>query len=148
MSVRYWWVNHGGTFQHEISGGYLWSPLREKTARSQFYDNMALAAAGEIVLSYAATRIRYVGTVLASAAKADKPDEFGPAGDAWDKAGWRLPVQWRELPNPVYPRDIWDDLRGLLPTKYSPLILSSGRGSQKAYLAEVSEAVVRLVLSK
>lgn len=33
--TRYWWVNHNGTFKHEVGGSYLWSPKREKQNRSR-----------------------------------------------------------------------------------------------------------------
>jgi hypothetical protein len=31
--MRYWWVNQNQTFRHEIAGGYLWSPKRNKGNR-------------------------------------------------------------------------------------------------------------------
>ncbi len=26
--MRYWWVNQNQTYEHEVHGGYLWSPKR------------------------------------------------------------------------------------------------------------------------
>lgn len=51
--MRYRSVNHEQTARQELSGGYLWSPKREASgARSQFYDNMRIAEAGDAVLSF------------------------------------------------------------------------------------------------
>ena len=43
--MRYWWVNQKQTHRHEIGGGYLWSPMRNRNgARNQFYENMKAAS--------------------------------------------------------------------------------------------------------
>ena len=56
--MAYWWVNHKQTRNHEVRGGYLWSPLRNANGRrNQSYDNMSLAGPGDIVFSYADGRI-------------------------------------------------------------------------------------------
>ena len=31
--MRYWWVNQNQTYQHEVAGGYLWSPKESPMAR-------------------------------------------------------------------------------------------------------------------
>ena len=55
--AKYWWVNHNQTFEQERGEGYLWSPKREANgARSQFYENMRIARAGDMVVSFADTR--------------------------------------------------------------------------------------------
>ena len=60
--VRYWWVNQNQTYRAEVSGGYLWSPKRNKNgARSQFYENMREVAPGDLVFSFRDTKIKAVG---------------------------------------------------------------------------------------
>ena len=84
---KYWWVNHKQTFKHEFEGGFLWSPkLKSDGNRNYFYDTMADAEVGDIVLSYANGNIAYFGIVIEEASSARKPDEFGAAGDNWDNA--------------------------------------------------------------
>jgi hypothetical protein len=62
LGVRYWWVNQNQTYRAEVSGGYLWSPKRNKNgARNQFYDNMRLVSPADLVLSLRDTRIGAVG---------------------------------------------------------------------------------------
>ena len=37
--MAYWWVNHKQTREHEVRGGYLWSPIRNQNgAHNQSYD--------------------------------------------------------------------------------------------------------------
>ena len=41
MNNKYWWVNHKKTFKQEISGGYIWSPKKNKNnARNKTYENL------------------------------------------------------------------------------------------------------------
>lgn len=147
--MKHWWVNHAQTARQEIGGGYIWSPKREANgARSRFYDNMRLAAPGDPILSYASGAVGHVGMVADYAIHAPKPDEFGPIGSYWGQHGWLVPVQWRRLSTPVQPRRIIDQLRGLLPPTHSPIRSETGTGNQKAYLAEIDQAVHQLFLSQ
>jgi hypothetical protein len=55
-------VNQNQTYRAEVSGGYLWSPKRNKNgARSQFYENMREVAPGDLVFSFRDTKIKAVG---------------------------------------------------------------------------------------
>lgn len=145
--MRFWWVNHKQTSRQEIGQGYLWSPKREANgARSQFYDNMRLARAGDFVLSFYDGSIRHIGVVQDFASPAFKPDEFGSTGENWSNDGWLLPVLWRPLANPIRPKNYISELGPLLPSKYSPIHPISGNGNQKAYLAEVSKAVFNFLV--
>jgi putative restriction endonuclease len=140
--MHYWWVNHNQTASQEIDGQFLWSPKTEKGGtRSQFYDNMRIAGPGDLVLSFARSEIGFVGTVLDFALTAKKPEEFGAAGRSWDTDGWYLPVTWRPIRKPTRPADIIDEIRPLLPDKYSPIRPLTGRGNQKAYLSQINQAL-------
>lgn len=151
--MRYWWVNHKQTARQEVGEGYLWSPVLEAPrksdgvrARSQFYDNMRIAAPGDAVLSYADGQIGCVGCVTDFAVPAPKPDIFGTTGAYWSVEGWLLPVAWQTLPAPVRPKQFMEALRPLLPAKYSPINAKDGKGNQKAYLAEISQQIFDLLL--
>ncbi len=145
---RYWWVNHNQTARQEIEGRYLWSPKTESNgARSQFYANMREASPGDLVLSYSAQAIRYVGRVTDFAFTAPKPEEFGQTGANWSNEGWLLPVFWTELHPPVSPRALIGELGPLLPDRYSPIHPVTGYGNQKAYLAAIDDAVFDTVVA-
>lgn len=138
---RYWWVNHKQTFKHEIAGGFLWSPkFKSNGDRNYFYDTMADAEVGDIVLSYANGKVSYFGVVVEEASTAQKPSEFGAAGDVWDNDGWFLPISWQKISPSIQPKLLWDDIQHLFPQKYSPLN-GQGGGNQGCYLAEISEQI-------
>ncbi len=41
--MAFWRVNHKQTRDHEVRGGYLWSPMRNANgSRNQTYENMRL----------------------------------------------------------------------------------------------------------
>ncbi|WP_246473037.1 HNH endonuclease [Pelagibacterium limicola] len=133
--------------RQEIAGGYLWSPVTEANgARSRFYDNMRLAAPGDLVLSYAEGRVGRIGIVADFAISAPKPEEFGSIGAYWNAVGWLLPVEWLDAALAVRPKDMLARLAPLLPATHSPIQPTTGNGNQKAYLAEVDRALVDLVL--
>lgn len=139
--TSYWWVNHKQTFKHEIEGGYLWSPkFKSNGDRNYFYDTMADAAIGDVVLSYANGKIAYFGIVVEEASTSIKPAEFGAAGDDWNNEGWLLPISWQKITPAIKPKLIWAEIQHLFPQKYSPLNKQGG-GNQGCYLAEISEQI-------
>ena len=87
--MRYWWVNQNQTYAHEIGGGYLWSPKRNKNGgRNKFYDNMQEVSPGDVVFSFCDTLIKAVGIAQGKARSAGKPTAFGDAGANWGNEGW------------------------------------------------------------
>lgn len=137
--MRYWWVNQNQTFRQEFQGGYLWSPKRKANGhRNPYYEMMREVSPGDLVFSFADTRIRAFGIATSFAYENPKPEEFGAAGHNWADIGWRVDVAWQRVPTVVRPAE-WMDLLGpLLPEKYAPL-LQDGRGIQSVYLTELPE---------
>lgn len=143
---RYWWVNQNQTYKSEVGGGYMWSPKTSKGGGfNQFYDNMIQVRPGDLVFSFANKQIKAVGIVSAPARSAEKPEEFGNAGNAWDNDGWLVPVDYDELVLHIKPKDHMKVLAPLLPKKYSP-IRADGDGNQ-VYLAEIPAAMAEALLS-
>jgi hypothetical protein len=135
--MRYWWVNQNQTYRHEIAGGYLWSPKRKSNGGiNPYYESMREVSPGDIVLSFADTRIAAIGIARSHCYECPKPAEFGSAGMNWDAVGWKVEVRFAELGNRVRPADHMEILRPRLPRRYSPL-LADGRGSQAVYLTEI-----------
>ena len=135
--MRYWWVNQNQTFRHEFAGGYLWSPKRNTGGRrNPFYDSMREVSPGDLVFGFADTRIRTFGIATSYAYENPKPGEFGNVGRNWEQVGWRVDVQWQQVPTIVRPVEWMELLRPLLPAKYSPL-QPDGRGLQGIYLTEL-----------
>lgn len=138
--MRFWWVNQNQTYQHEVRGGYLWSPKRNANGvRNQFYDFMRGVAPGDVVFSFARTKILAIGIAASHAYEAPKPLEFGQAGAYWDKIGWRVDVRFAELQLPIRPSEHMGVLAPLLPIQYAPL-MANGNGLQGVYLTQLSES--------
>lgn len=139
--MAFWWVNHKQTRDHEVRGGYLWSPMRNANgAFNQSYQNMCRVQPGDLVFSYARGRIGAVGIVVEQAAMCPKPTEFGGIGDYWANEGWMVDVEFRSTSRPLRPREFIDIIGPLLPLKYSPLN-RYGHGNQGCYLAGISDVL-------
>jgi putative restriction endonuclease len=137
--MRYWWVNQNQTYRHEIEGGYLWSPKRNKNqARNQFYEFMREVSPGDLIFSFKDTRILAIGIAESYCWECPKPIEFGNAGSYWENIGWKVKVKFTPLTNQIRPKEHIAQLRPFLPAKYSPL-QTDGNGLQSVYLASVNE---------
>ena len=144
--MAYWWVNQNQTYQHEVAGGYLWSPkTRADGAKNQYYANMLLVQPGDIVFSYSGTRIKAVGVAISGGYSSAKPRVFGGRGSYWSNDGWRVDVHFEEVTNPIRPKDFIGLIQPLLPGKYSPL-QKSGDGIQNVYLAAIPDELGRLLI--
>jgi hypothetical protein len=144
--MQYWWVNQNQTYRLERAGGYLWSPKRNRNgARNQFYENMRAVVPGDRVFSFRDTLIVALGTAASYCYDAPKPSEFGLSGANWDQAGWRIDVEYRDLPYPIRPKEHMSRIRPLLPDRYSPL-QETGDGLQSVYLAALPAALGEVLL--
>jgi hypothetical protein len=138
--MRYWWVNQNQTFRHEVGGGYLWSPKRKTNqARNPFYDFMREVAPGDLIFSFADTRIPAIGIARSHAYEAPKPLEFGQAGAYWDTIGWRVDVHFTRLEQTIRPADHMSVLAQHLQDRYAPL-RTNGAGLQSVYLTKLSDS--------
>jgi len=91
--MAYWWVNHKQTYRQETDGGYIWSPKANANGgRNVSYDNLTRCERGDVVFSYANAKISQIGLVETAAVTAQKPLEFGTAGDNWNQEGWLVRV--------------------------------------------------------
>jgi putative restriction endonuclease len=145
--MAFWWVNHKKTRKHEVRGGYLWSPFRNANrATNQSYENMSRARVGDVVFSYAHGRLGAVGRVTEAASVSPKPIEFENVGEYWSDEGWLVGVEFREVPNPIRPKDQIETIGPMLPIRNSP-IQANGNGNQGCYLAGISDALGLLLLA-
>jgi len=145
--VAYWWVNHKQTYRQETDGGYVWSPKANANgAKNVSYDNLTRCLRGDVVFSYANGKISQIGLVETAAITAQKPPEFGSAGDNWSQDGWLVRVNWKPLHQPLVPQTLFELLQPLLPERHSPISTTSGRGNQGVYLAGLDEELGSLLL--
>lgn len=145
--MAYWWVNHKQTRDHEVSGGFLWSPYRNTNgAFNQTYENMKLVRPGDIVFSYAHSRVGAVGRVTVAASPSPKP-EFGTVGEYWSHEGWLVEVDFKDAHRPLAPKDYMELVVKALPDRYSPLSKKTGDGVQNCYLAGISDALGQILMA-
>jgi len=145
--MAFWWVNHKQTGDHEVRGGYLWSPFRNANgAFNQTYENMKFVRPGDVVFSYANGQIGAVGQVTEAASASPKPSEFGKVGDYWAHEGWLISVYFTPAPKPMRPTVHATTIAPLLPERHSP-IRPNGHGNQGCYLASISDALGLLLLA-
>ena len=143
--MRYWWVNQNQTFQFEVPGGFLWSPkTRADGGRNYFYQSMEQVLPGDMVFSFCDTYIKAIGIIQKAAVTSPKPD-FRTAGSKWADEGWFVEVEFKEVVNPIKPKDFMSKIEPLLAEKYAPL-LPDGRGLQGIYLTEISEQFGKLLI--
>lgn len=145
--MAFWWVNHKQTRDHEVRGGYLWSPMRNaNNGFNQTYENMTLVRPGDIVFSYANGRIGAIGQVVEAASASPKPSEFGNVGDYWSNEGWLVEVYFSPTPKPLSPKQHIEAIAPMLPSRYSP-VQKNGNGNQGCYLASISDALGHVLLA-
>lgn len=145
--MAFWWVNHKQTRDHEVSGGYLWSPLRNANGRSNWsYENMTQVRVGDKVFSYANGEIGAVGWVTEAATGSPKPTEFGTVGEYWADEGWLVEVNFRPVSKALRPSERITEIGPMLPPRYSP-IQANGHGNQGCYLAGISDELGFLLMA-
>lgn len=131
-----------------MGGGYIWSPIRKKDGGfNQTYLNLTLTNIGDTIFSYANTQIKAIGLIKAQYESASVPLDFGHIGNQWDKDGYLVKVEWTLLENPFRPKDRINDLKDLLPSKYSPLQYKNGNGNQALYLTHLSSELGEKLIS-
>ena len=65
IPMKYWWVNHKKTFRQEFFGGYIWCPKKERNgAISHAYESVREVLPGDIIFSFADTRLQGYGTAV------------------------------------------------------------------------------------
>lgn len=144
---NFWWVNQKQTYQHEVPGGYMWSPKRQQGGRrNHSYDLMTKIRPGDVVFSFAGGHIKAIGLAKTYCYEFPKPTEFGNAGSNWDDAGWRIEVGFQEIPTPFRPRDFNNQVQKMLADIHAPL-KADGNGNQ-AYLFKISELFGMFLASK
>jgi hypothetical protein len=123
----------------------MWSPkLKSNGTRNPYYDFMTHVSPGDIVFSFVSRQIVAVGVVLSNAYTSLKPKDFGSAGAAWSRDGWRVDVEFQLLARPLGPRNHMNLIRPVMGEKYKPL-KTSGDG-QELYLTTINHELGKLLL--
>lgn len=144
--MRYWWANQKHTHDAEVLGGFLWCRQRRANgSRNPFYENVRMAAPGDVIFGYQNAVIRAVGIALSRARDAKSPVPGVAQGAARDVEGWLLDVAWLELKRPLRPGLYMGILAPLLPEVHAPLT-RAGKGIQGGRLLEIPDQLARALL--
>jgi hypothetical protein len=144
--MRFWWVNHKQTFEHEVGKGYIWCPKRKRDeSRNHFYETLREVQQGDLVFSFAHGYLQAVGVAKLPCYSCPRPDDFGKVGEAWDQRGWRVDVGFQKFAKPLKITTVAPLIAPLLPSRYSP-IQANGHGNQGAYLAKISTELAKRLL--
>ncbi|AVC42745.1 HNH endonuclease [Achromobacter xylosoxidans] len=132
-SARYWWVSHNQMHQNELDGGYIWCPQTTTDGgKRETWTNVSRVRKGDMIFSYAKTKIQAIGVATANAEEASAPEGY----HSWNDSGWRVNVKWEKLESPISPKEHWATIGALFPAIHSPL-RADGSGNL-TYLAALS----------
>lgn len=129
-----WWVNQSQTRRHELDAGYLWSDR----------GGIEQARPGEVVFVHAAGRIGMLGLVAGVPFAARAVGAGRQRGARRRAEGWRLPVYFEELLQPLRPKDHLAAFRAVLPARHAPL-RASGDANATVYLTRIDEEFAALL---
>jgi putative restriction endonuclease len=136
--MKYWWVNQGQTYAHEVGQDFMWSPLKDINGKIlKSYENMKALQPGDIVFSHSKNAIRAIGIVQSNSYIGPQPDFEGTGSSNWSDEGWHCDVAFTELKHPIDYKNRFSEIKLMLPDKYSPL--DRNGKAVMAYLFELSE---------
>jgi len=142
---RHWWVSQNRTWKQESSGGYLWAPLIGKGGRVPFHwETMREVRPGDLIFHYVRGQIVAMSQARSVAYHSPRPSEFDKSSDAWALNGRKVDCSYTHFRKAINVSDHMEEIRPLLPEKYSPLT-RSGRGSE-LYLVSIPDFLGRLLL--
>ena len=146
INRNYWWVSQNQTYKHEVPGNFMWSPKTNRDGgRNVSYDFMTQMLPGDVVFSFADTKIKAIGVVNKAAVPSIKHD-FGLSGANWLNDGWFVDVAFEELKIGEFkPLEHMELIRPHLPDVYSP-IRPNGVGNQ-IYLAKINAKMADILMS-
>jgi hypothetical protein len=99
---------------------------------------------GDVIFSFVDTRVAALGIAQSYCWESPKPQEFGSAGQYRENVGWKVRVHFTALLHRLRPKDHMNVLRGLLPSRYSPL-QTNGNGIQSIYLTEIPQVFAEVL---
>jgi Domain of unknown function (DUF3883) len=142
---RFWWVSQNQTWQQESSGGYLWAPLINKSGHVPFHwETMRDIQPKDLIFHHVRGEILAVSQARSVAYRSPRPSEFANSNDAWALNGLKVDCSYTHFRNAIKVSDYMEQIRPLLPQKYSPLTKSE-KGAQ-LYLVSIPDSLGRLLL--
>lgn len=136
--MAFWIVYQGNTWKRARAGGYLWAPKLGKKLQTQAYwSNMERVRPGDLIFAGVDNALRAIAEASTTAYTAERPD---PRDDQyWYGDGWRLDVEYTDLPESMPYKDWVPAVLAEMPAKHSPF--RSDGGPNQGYLFELPNSV-------
>lgn len=123
-------MNQKQTFDRAVKAGYLWSPKTNVNRHENpFYEHMTQVQPGDVVSSFANTRIHAIAIVNGAHYAKDRPEDFQVTDNKWRSDGWAVPVDYHLVDAPLKVSDHMEKIGPYLPEKHSPL-KADGKANQ------------------
>ncbi|QMS85118.1 DUF3883 domain-containing protein [Candidatus Xianfuyuplasma coldseepsis] len=134
--MNYYVVFQGSTYKEEHSQGILWAPQTAKNGGNPrfHWKTMQGLKIGDIVISVVDNQVRARGIVNSQVYTKHKPFD----NDAWNREGWLVYIDYEFSINKIRIMDYINEIRPMLPQKYSPFRPDNGYGNQ-GYLFHISD---------
>lgn len=142
--MGYFWVNQGQTFKLEYQFECLWAPILDKNGRSiHHWDMMNELKPGDIVFNYTKSKVVGYCVVQKSAYEYQKPEEFNGHLN-WGAEGRLCEVKYYLFENPIEKIVIYDRIKDLVSTSYSPFNINGN--VNQGYLYKITRQEFDIIL--
>lgn len=137
--IRYFYVFQGTSYRSEMTGGYIWAPIKnEKGQTMHHWERMLDVQAGDVILHGFNGNVAAVSVAKGKAYPADNPHYT----DEWDKTGRKVDLTSYQLRKPLPTKVFSEDIKRLSNEKYSPFDVN-GSGNM-GYLFAINPELVRV----
>ena len=140
--MNYFVVFQNKTFNMEKDAGVLWAPKHDKHGgKPKFHwANMQKCEAGDVVFSVVRNEVVSRSIVKKEAKSASNPYN----NNLWTDQGWLVELDYNFTIKKIAIKDHIEEIKPLLPSKYSPFNENTGRGNQ-GYLYQVPQKLGQLL---
>ena len=141
--INYFYVMQNRTFAEEYAGEYLWAHQQGNNGSpaNHSWSRMKSIKTGDVIIHGYKQQVVAISIAKRDCYLALRPDEL--VAD-WKREGWRVDSDYFLFAAPINPKDIWDELQPLLPSKYAPFT-NDGSGNQ-GYLFEANSKMCQCIL--
>jgi len=144
--MRYFFVFQNKNYEEERKGGYLWAPQKNKNAQTfHHWTDMKLIKKGDIIFNSYNGKLVSVLTAQENCKEHERTTGLEEL-DLWEKDGWLVEVQYRDMEQPLTYKNYMEDILTLQDDKYAPFN-TLGRGNT-GYLFRVSKDLANFLFER
>lgn len=134
----------GQTYEEERQAEIIWSPQKDKNGNvPHSWLRMMEVNAGDRIFHYLKGKIVAMSIALSNWEEGKKPASM-ESYEQWEELGFLVKLRYYELEKPLSIRKYFDEIKPVLPMKYSPF-QQNGSGNQGYLYPCNEELVIRLI---